>query len=359
MSGMDDILARLRLNDARKTTPTQAEAAKLTGDPGILEKLDTNVPDAQKTVKECKDRSDQIVIKSPALSFGSDEATAESSVSGSGSQSFDLAKSESAEMLRMKHELEAAKSVISRQELELAETRTLKTTMDQATTSPSEFDYSGPSEISDQTIGHLQSAFNATARPFTSHNPHWRSQEEGRSGQSEFSARSFSDYRGNWSNESVPSLGHMPELTNASSLMTNTRDTRASGYPFGAVYGSQPKVNIATDLRGSRIFSGPSAVGFGYNARASNDLPVPSTTSTGRRNTHQYRSNSSMIDGLTPFGSVPNAVSITSPPLNAFDAPGQFGLSPHQMALQTSPVSPAFPPGLLSNYGSQWPVNVS
>ena len=356
---MEDILARLRLNDSRKTTPTQTDNAQSAQDNAALEKLLTNFSDPNKALKK-KDSTDGAAAepkKASDHSSGSDQATTDSygMVSCTGSQESDATKPDSAEILRMKQELEAAKSVISRQEQELAESRTLKHTMDQAMGPASEIDFGGPNEISQSTIGHLQSAFNATARPFTARTTGWRSQDDSRSDQSDFSAGSYPP-RGIWNNQAAASLGNMPDLS-TTAMMGNPRDNRFSGQQYAGIYGTQPSMN--SGIGGNRVFSGSSGNGLGYDARMANDLALYSTNPEARRNMSQYRSSSTLSDSLTPFGSLPGVASMTSPPLSPLDAPGQYGLGPRGLGLQPSPITPSFPNGPMQGLGSQWPMAVS
>src|SRR5947207_1802843 len=80
------------------------------------------------------------------------------------------------EMLRLKQELVAANSRIALQEQELAQTRVIKHTLDQAMGPPSEVDFGGR-EITEQTISNLQSAFNASTRPFNQRQEPWPAQD--------------------------------------------------------------------------------------------------------------------------------------------------------------------------------------
>lgn len=73
--------------------------------------------------------------------------------------------SDSAELLRLKQELLAANSRIAVQEQELAQTRVMNHTLDQALGSPSEVDFNGR-DVSEQTISNLQDAFNGSNGTF-------------------------------------------------------------------------------------------------------------------------------------------------------------------------------------------------
>ncbi len=68
------------------------------------------------------------------------------------------------EMLRLKRELEEAKSKIARMDRELSQTRITKHSIDQVLASPSEPEFRKPVPVSDQTIGNLQGMLNATTR---------------------------------------------------------------------------------------------------------------------------------------------------------------------------------------------------
>ncbi|KAJ5183207.1 Armadillo-like helical [Penicillium capsulatum] len=80
------------------------------------------------------------------------------------------------ELFRLKQELLAANSKIALQEQELAQTRVMKHTLDQALGPPSEADFSGR-EISEQTITHLQSAFNASNSAFSQVQDAWNTED--------------------------------------------------------------------------------------------------------------------------------------------------------------------------------------
>ncbi|KAL2824831.1 armadillo-type protein [Aspergillus pseudoustus] len=102
------------------------------------------------------------------------------------------------EVLRLKQELQAANSRIALQEQELAQTRVIKHTLDQALGPPSEADFGGR-DVSEQTISNLQSAFNASVP--TSHllQDGWNTQEDSQSDISDaLSAGAYNRARGFW-----------------------------------------------------------------------------------------------------------------------------------------------------------------
>ena len=354
---MEDILARLRLNDSRKPTPTQAEITQASQENGALEKLLTSLSDPNKALKKQeKDGKNDVQSNSKndnERSSGSDQTTdSYGMVSCVGSQASDTAKPESTEMIRMKQQLEAARSVITRQEQELAESRNLKHTMDQAMGPTSELEFGSPNEMSDSAIGHLQSAFNASARPFTTRTAGWRSQDNQRSDQSDFSVESYPP-RAIWNNQHAAGLGSMPDLTATAAMIGNPRDTRFSGQQYPGMYAPQHSVN-ANPAR-NRVFSGSSTSGLGFDPRMAGEMGMYSAN-PGRS---AYRSNSTLSDNLAPYGNFPGVAGMTSPPLSPLDAPGQYGLGQRGFGMQPTPITPNFPPGPGQGLGSQWPLTVS
>ncbi|RMD40059.1 hypothetical protein DV735_g5080, partial [Chaetothyriales sp. CBS 134920] len=341
--GMEDILKRLRLNDSR---------APHTGNLGI-----------KKENQEIEKILSSLNEQTRALNAQEKELRANSKVSGNhrpsdemagfathtpatkgytgvvhtNSRGSEPAKVDTSEMRRIKKELEAAKSVISRQEQELAETRNLKHTMDQAIGSSSELDFGAHGDISEQTIGHLQSAFNASARPFTSRSSAWRSGDDSLS---EFSVGSFPGARGIWNSQDIASnLGG-----------TGPRDTRLPGQGYGGGYGVHPAALDIGFGANSRTFSASSAASFGYDARVNNELPLLNPNQPGRRGMQQPRSNSSINDTLNTYC----GVGLTSPPLSPLTFPQQYPFQ-RGAGLQPSPMTPNFPADpLQAQQGAQW-----
>ena len=111
------------------------------------------------------------------------------------------------ELLRLKQELLAANSKIALQEQELAHTRVIKHTLDQALGPPSEADFGGR-EITEQTIAHLQSAFNASNHPFGQFQDAWNAQDDSQSDISDaLSAGAYNRARGLWNQHDHLSFG--------------------------------------------------------------------------------------------------------------------------------------------------------
>ncbi|KAF3894068.1 Pumilio-family protein RNA binding repeat domain containing protein [Trichophyton interdigitale] len=112
------------------------------------------------------------------------------------------------EMFRLQQELEAANSRIALQEQELAQTRVIKQTLDQAMGPPSEVDFGGR-EITEQTISSLQNAFNASTRQFNQRQEQWTMQDDAHSDISEaVSAGGYNRACGIWNAQSQPPVNN-------------------------------------------------------------------------------------------------------------------------------------------------------
>ncbi|EXJ91741.1 hypothetical protein A1O3_00291 [Capronia epimyces CBS 606.96] len=360
-AGMDDILSRLKLNDSRKPTPPTESKAQKT-DFGTLNKLLNNLQDQNKTLKEQEKELKNGVEPDTQKEIGTTSTSASASdlcVPGIGH--FDMAKPspgphpsvvgnvDLAEMMRVKQELEAAKSVISRQEQELAETRNLKQTMDQAMGPPSEVDFGAPNDISEQTIGHLQSAFNASARPFTSRTDTWVAQEEARSEQSDvLGAGNFGRGRAIWNNPTASMTNILASNAPAAGY-TNPRDSRLSGQAYNGVYGAT--ISPAEANFQPRNFS---AAPNGYDMHRNAEM-MPYNPSVGmRRNGGQLRINSTISDPMAQFGSFPpGASALTPPPISPVALPAQYN---YQRGLTTpiTPAAPDFPTTTVHGASNPW-----
>ncbi|KAL2393445.1 Meiotic coiled-coil protein 2 [Exophiala dermatitidis] len=360
-TGMEDILSRLKLNDSRKpTAPTENKTQQ--ADFGTLNKLLNNLQDQNKTLKEqekeLKNALDtdtrKIVDQAPTINFRiSGPGHIEMANSGASQDAPFAGQVDLAEMLRVKQELEAARSVITRQELELAETRNLKQTMDQAMGPPSEVDFGAPNDISEQTIGHLQSAFNASARPFTSRTDTWVAQEEPRAEQADvLGAGNYGRGRAIWNNPSASMTNVL--ATNAPAAgYTNPRDARLSGQAYNGVYGATVSpADASFQPRNFSAAAGP----LGYDMRANSEM-MPYNASVGmRRNAGQLRINSNITDPMAGYGSFPSAATtLTPPPISPMALPAQYSYQ-RGLATPITPAAPDFPTGSVHGAGNPWPL---
>ena len=331
---MEDILNKLRLNDSRNITSNNA-GPKVKEDTN-LEKLVANLSEQNTTLKkqgrELKDEPRSTIQKLSDNSSSSGRYTdSYAVVSSSGSEQ--AGRYDIAEMMRIKQELQAAKSVITRQEQELAETRNLKHTMDQAI-GASEADFAHH-DISEQTIGHLQSAFNASARPFTSKTTGWRGQD---------GARSDSDFSG-----SINPRDWNPAMGGYSNMNSILASQRAQQY--ASAYG-QSAMDM-NPLAAQRSLSGSSS-SLGYDPRFAKDLAMYGVQSMGTRNS-RHRTNSTLSGQLSlgHLGGIGD--SGMSPPLSPLGLEDQYNLAQRSVGLQSSPVTPSFPPSA----GQPWSLAVS
>lgn len=160
------------------------------------------------------------------------------------------------ELLRLKQELLAANSRIALQEQELAQTRVIKHTLDQALGTPSELEI-GAREITEQTISHLQNAFNASSSAFGNFSDAWGGHDDMRSDVSDL----LNKPRGLWVNHE-PSMDREHAGSPGTSSSVTLDPSRYWGVP--SVY--QPLAGQQA-LQPQRGLSGPSPSPCGFLPR--------------------------------------------------------------------------------------------
>ncbi|EED15109.1 Pumilio-family RNA binding repeat domain protein [Talaromyces stipitatus ATCC 10500] len=162
------------------------------------------------------------------------------------------------EMLRLQRELIAANSRIAQQEQELAETRVIKHTLDQALGPPSEAEFVDR-ETSQQNVRDVQAVFHTSAKGFNQEHDPWM-QEDATSEMSEsFSAGAYNANRHLWGFPSQTAFGiqgaekayHGP-----SPVVQSVQDPVSS--PWAASATNTGMTGSAVPPQ-QRIFSGPSA----------------------------------------------------------------------------------------------------
>ena len=289
---MDDILNRLRAGSSQPTQRVSSapDVPKARSMSQILADLNEKQGALKKQQSDLAGRDGQNIEMSREGSSDSARLTPATDsydvVSAGGTSQTDTPRPDAAEMLRVKQELAAAKSVITRQEQELAETRNFKHTLDQALGTPSEADFGHRAEVTEQTIGHLQSAFNASARPFSGRADAWASQEDARSDVSDaLSAGTYSRARGVWNNNIQPTLlgGH-----NATGAAVSSFNDFRPLQPTAGAWNPGYQPNIAAHGHGTqnaRNFSGPAPAVYGFDQRFAND---PHQFQGNRRVTTQF-----------------------------------------------------------------------
>lgn len=155
------------------------------------------------------------------------------------------------EMLRLQRELIAANSRIAQQEQELAETRVIKHTLDQALGPPSEAEFVDR-DTTHHNIRDLQTVFNAPAKGFNQDHDIWM-QDDAHSDISEpFSAGAYNANRNLWSLPNQAAFGIQGTEKAYNGTSQGVQDT--SSHPWTA---SANMAALAVPQQ-QRIFSGPS-----------------------------------------------------------------------------------------------------
>ena len=231
--------------------------------------------------------------------------------------------SEKSEVVRLKQELMAANSRIAMQEQELAQTRVIKHTFEQALGPPSEVDFGGR-DVSEQTLSTLQNAFNASTRPYAQRQDSWMTHDDSHSDISEaLSAGGYNRSRGIWNGSAQGPVGPGMPCTGANPTVGETqRDWNAGG--FGSNH---------------RVFSGPGspAPPLGFDNR----YPADNGPGFRRSVTHANRGGSCFPPQNTPWGTFPPM----APGGNSVRPPQQFapmypGHTPYQPRPIGTPLSP-------------------
>ena len=365
---MDGILARLRANDSQQSTPTQKDLKPHKTEHKSMDKLLANLNGRNQALKkqqlDLKDESESDVQKDEDHSSGSDLFTPATesfdALSAGDTSEAAAARADAEEILRVKQELAAAKSVITRQEQELSETRNLKHTMDQAIGPPSEVDFGNRTDITEQTISHLQSAFNASARPFTSrNNSSWHPQEDSRSDNSDaLSAGSYNRARGIWNHTTQPMFTGALNAAAGPPLFNDPRSGQGSSWT--APYGNQDLLGQGNFRGGQRVFSGPSPQNYGFDSRFTDDLSGYNQSNGVKRSMSQYnRTGPGYLNRSTPFGSYPAGLAaLNTAPVAPLSLASPLGYQPRPIGSSLSPTGSDFTTGSLPAMSSPWsPVN--
>ena len=373
---MEDILNRLRLNDSRKVTPTDPQsAAAATNTAKSIERLMINLNGSNKALKaqtmELRSDSDSDAHKDGDRSSGSDLYTPATDtfdvISHGDARESRTSDAEVVEAARVKQELAAAKALIARQEQELAQSRNLQHTMEQAMGPPSEADFGMHSP--EQTLSNMHTAFNAGA-------PAWHPLEDSRSENPDrmqprsFNGGQFNRGRSSWNNNRGAQPPFSSSFPGSSAPMNayggNPRlNALSSGsdQSWGSPWGNQAfspqgfgPNQFQRSMSGSSMSSMP---GFdSMDTRMYQPLEVPANANIGlRRNLggisnrgSTFSSDSSAFGGLT--AGMPGGMNTTS--LGPVGAPGPLGYQPRPIGAQISPTTPDF--GNMSGISgmSQW-----
>ncbi|KAJ5271905.1 hypothetical protein N7524_005174 [Penicillium chrysogenum] len=251
------------------------------------------------------------------------------------------------ELLRLKQELLAANSKIALQEQELAQTRVIKHTLDQALGPSSEADF-GSREITEQTISHLQNAFNASSSAFTQFQDAWAVQDDSQSDVSDpLSTGAYNRSRALWAQNETATDREYGESLSGSSSSTSQDPNR-----FWGVSSMYPSFAGPPSLQSQRPHSGssPSSCGF-YPRPIGEQMLYPPGPITGARRSIAQNSRGGSLFPIqsTPWGefasgssSEQTTKSPASPkrPPSAFQQVGLYSVPPYPPRPIGSPLSP-------------------
>ncbi|PCH04580.1 Armadillo-like helical [Penicillium occitanis (nom. inval.)] len=252
-TGMDKILAKLASNSqsAGKKTPLPR---------GIAGKVDDKQP-LQNIDQTRESRS----VSSPPQSSNHDQsmfarATTNqvTMVSAQAPSMHDNVNERSGidatEMLRLQRELIAANSRIAQQEQELAESRVIKHTLDQALGSPSEAEFVDR-DTAHHNIRDLQTAFNSSATGFKQEHDIWM-QDDAHSDVSEpFSAGAYNANRNLWGLASQAAFGIQGTEKAYHGASHGVQDPSSHPWTHSA---NNTSMTASAVPQQQRIFSGPS-----------------------------------------------------------------------------------------------------
>ncbi|EZF22274.1 hypothetical protein H112_04730 [Trichophyton rubrum D6] len=208
------------------------------------------------------------------------------------------------EMFRLQQELEAANSRIALQEQELAQTRVIKQTLDQAMGPPSEVDFGGR-EITEQTISSLQNAFNASTRQFNQRQEQWAMQDDAHSDISEaVSAGGYNRARGIWNAQSQPPVNNFGNADKISrDFMLHESSISSDTARSWGTRPSQPGCNPHTGFSiNQRMFPGHSSPPYGFDNRYLTEPAPQIQAHGGRRSTQVSRGSSCFPPQTSPWG---------------------------------------------------------
>jgi hypothetical protein len=260
----------------------------------------------------------------------------------------------SIEVDRLKQELLAANSRIAQQEQELAQTRVIKHTLDQALGS-SDLEL-GERDISVQTISDLQNAFNASTstRLFSGSRDLWGTDESRPDGSDPWSTGSYSKMTSLW----TPPTSFIGE-NNYNDIFMPRGLGQESSRPWHPQPGSKFSPHEGSPAQ--RVLSGPSSII--HNTESPNTLdrsPYGRKVGLASRRSVSQLSRAIPIPEWEKIATGPStAAGMRSPTASQFTAYAQPGMyptayyQPQPVGASLSPVAAEFTLGTGTN--SQWP----
>ncbi|KAK2749211.1 hypothetical protein FQN57_006826 [Myotisia sp. PD_48] len=368
-SVMDQILAKL----SPRNQPTSETTA---GDENLFKPTDSHL---RLGTKPSSDKSSRPAPQGSHLNtFGDtrDPASFNRTIPMPASSSMDHSESAAQqqplgtnEMIRLQQELQAANSRIAMQEQELAQTRVIKHTLDQAMGPPSEVDFGGR-EITDHTLSTLQSAFNASTRPLAQHQDSWMAQDDAVSDISDaLSAGGFNRARGRWHGNSQPPVGTNDFGNNEKGfMMADTATNPDHSRNWGGRMGQQGPNSQSGFAPHHRMFSGPGNPPYGFDNRYASEPLAPLAGPGSRRSAPMNRGGSCFPPQNSPWGTF-TALTPTAPiarvpsqqQVGSFQQPNMF---PSVNAYQPRPVGTPLSPTAaeftsLSTTAESWAPSVA
>lgn len=327
----------------------------------ILTELNGKTKVLKKQEQDLKDESESDAPKEEDHSSSSDLLTPATDsfdvVSGDSSRESERIRIDAAEILKVKQELAAAKAKIAQQDQELAETRNIKHTMDQTMGPPSEADFGSHSDISEQTMGNIQSAFNASARPFTSRTDNWTQHGGSRPSSSSFPAGIRG--RAAWGNQTPTILtDNFGTGVGPIVMYENAVEEQVGSRQFNVTYGDQMSPMDTAFTAPFRTFSGSSGTSLGLDGRMLMD-PTQQPQPIGmRRGQSNMRSSSTFSERAGPYPAYANGNTATSPPnFSPVNLPQVYGYQPRPIGPPLSPTGSEYSVSAMQALPS-WP-NVS
>jgi hypothetical protein len=218
----------------------------------------------------------------------------------------DAAPPSAEEVLRLKLELEAAKSKLARMDEELAQSRITKHTLDQVIGTPSEFDFPVGQEVDDADIrvNNLQQGITPRGRSQINRDLSWAAGDDSRSDTSDtLSASGFNRAHAIWGNRPKPSFpAAHPAAANfqpSEALAASQWMNRGFGQPFVDTPMQYAGAHMNT-FRGDRMISDPDLLMAPPTGRRNN---VASRFNNRAAGPFSYAGSSGAYDGYTPVSS--------------------------------------------------------
>ena len=343
---MEDILARLRANESQEGTPTPpgSNTRKPKAANAILstlndqlkqQKMDLGVENTPAGPKELDSSFESDAI-TPASDF--DIVSAGTDISHRSSEE---------EMTRIKQELADMKARIQRQDVELAESRNLKFTIDEATGPASEADFN-PQDTSEQDTGKFRRAFDVSAHPFTARQDNWVGQDDQSSA---FPTNGYSRSNRPWSNNQPPQSflnDNFGSHLNQQVPYHDSRDNFSTDQSWNRPAGGTGFISQGQISPTHRLFSGPSTAPLGMDGRFVPDQSQFIQSGGNRRAASGFnRPGSGLTNRTNPFGNIganptPIQTSSSMAPLGYASA---FGYQPRPIGSSLSPTASEFSSG--------------